>query len=199
MSTVRHDPYDNTIQDVYHDTSVAVARRKISPFAIVVSLAVVLLLGVVGWGIYQNQQDTRTSGEAPDFSLKTYEGETLQLSSFKGENVVVLNFWQSNCPPCHDEAPMLNRVYAAYKDKGVVFIGINAKDPDKLALAYIAQYGIEYYNGLDIGDKIQGAYRTTGYPETFIIDREGNIQRHFNGPPSEAVLRAEIEKALVNS
>ena len=64
-------------------------------------------------------------------------------------------------------------------DKGVVFIGVNSKDPDKLAHEYLAEYGITYANGLDIGDRIQRAYNTAGYPETFIIDRNGEITKHF--------------------
>lgn len=201
-----NDPYTNEPNDLYisdvAESSTDASsnpKRRFSPFAIVVIVATVLLIAVVAYGIYQNQLDTRSSGEAPDFALKTYDGDTINLSDFEGNTVVVINFWQSNCAPCHDEAPMLVRVYNEYKSKGVEFIGVNAKDPDKLALEYIDQYDIAYINGLDIGDKIQKSFRTTGYPETFIIDREGNILRHFPGPPSEAVLRAEIERALETS
>lgn len=188
------DPYD-----LYASSGVDNAEPKkarFSPFMIVIVLAVLLLSGVVAYGIYQNTLDTRTSGEAPDFSLTTYDGDKIQLSDFRGDKVVVINVWQSNCPPCHDEAPMLVRVWEEYKAKGVVFIGVNAKDPDSVARDYLAQYGITYPNGLDIGDRIQDEYRTTGYPETFIIDRDGMIQWHIPGPPSEATLRAQIDRVL---
>jgi cytochrome c biogenesis protein CcmG/thiol:disulfide interchange protein DsbE len=202
-TTLPQDPYSEEPVDLYGNTiddsasPITEQRRRIfTPFGIVVIVASLLLIGVVAYGIYQNNLDTLTEGEAPNFEIQTYDGDAFQLADYRGEKVVVINFWQSNCPPCHDEAPMLVRVWEEYRNKGVVFVGVNAKDPDKLALDYIAQYDITYPNGLDVGDKIQQAYRTTGYPETFIIDRDGNITRHFPGPPSEAVLRAEIEEAL---
>ena len=198
MTTLPHDPYADltTTPEPHAPTNTSASSRRITPFSVVIVMAVVLLIGVVGWGIYQNELDTRNQGEAPDFTLRTYDGDNLKLSSLRGNKVVVINFWQSNCAPCHDEAPMLVRLAEEYADDGVIFIGINSKDPDKLALAYLEQYGITYPNGLDVGDKIQEAFRTTGYPETFIIDRDGNIQRHFAGPPSEIELRAEIERVL---
>jgi cytochrome c biogenesis protein CcmG/thiol:disulfide interchange protein DsbE len=213
---VHNDPY---IDDPYADNSVeqpseAKTGRLISPFGVVIIMVAVLLIGVVAYGIYQNQLDTRSEGPAPDFSIQVYNSdnidftnaeaqlaysnETILLSQFEGNTVVVLNFWQSNCAPCHDEAPMLVQVYEDYSDQGVVFIGINAKDSDRLAHEYLAQYNITYPNGLDRGDQIQTDYRTTGYPETFIIDLNGDIQRHFAGQPSETELRREIDKALQN-
>lgn len=210
-------PSDAYMDDPYADHSMAqtpkAKGRLITPFGVVIIIAAVLLLGVVGYGIYQNELDTRTDGPAPDFSLQIYNNddidysesesqlafsdETIRLSQFEGNSVVVLNFWQSNCPPCHEEARMLVRVYEDYRDQGVIFIGINAKDSDRLATEYLAQYNITYPNGLDRGDEIQKEYRTTGYPETFIIDLNGEIQRHFAGPPaSENELRSEIDKAL---
>jgi cytochrome c biogenesis protein CcmG/thiol:disulfide interchange protein DsbE len=191
------DPY---VEDLYAEETElqeeATSGFKISPFMVVIVAAVVLLLAVAAWGIYQNNLDTRKSGEAPDFTINTYDGDEFKLSDYRGEAVVVINVWQSNCPPCHDEAPALVRVWEAYRDKGVMFVGIDAKDPDYLALEYIEQYGITYPNGLDVGDRIQDDYRTTGYPETFIIDRDGMIQRHFAGPVTEATLRAEIDRVL---
>jgi cytochrome c biogenesis protein CcmG/thiol:disulfide interchange protein DsbE len=204
------DPYADN--DATAQTTQAENGRLISPFAVVIIIAAILLISVVAYGIYQNELDTRTDGPAPDFSIQIYNSddidftdadaqlafsnETIQLAQFEGNSVVVLNFWQSNCPPCHDEAPMLVNVYEDYRDQGVVFIGINAKDSDRLAHEYLAQYNITYPNGLDRGDQIQTDYRTTGYPETFIVDLNGDIQHHFSGQPSENQLRAEIDKAL---
>lgn len=198
-----YDPYaenkDSIEDDAPHLNDEMAEKSRFflfSPFAIVVMVFIVLFTVVVILGVYRNQQETLKSGEAPDFTLATYEGDEIKLSEYEGNQVVVINFWQTNCAPCHEEAPMLVRVYEAYKDQGVIFIGVNAKDPDKLALEYLADYDITYPNGLDIGDRIQGIFRTTGYPETFVIDRDGNIQRHFAGPPAETILRDEIDRAL---
>jgi cytochrome c biogenesis protein CcmG/thiol:disulfide interchange protein DsbE len=192
------DPYGDAELEGQAATSTN-KNRLMTPFGIVIVVAVLLIGAMVVWGIYQNEQDTVNQGPAPNFSLKTYDGQDIRLSDFKDQNVVVINFWQTNCPPCHEEAPMLVRVYEDYRDEGVIFIGVNAKDPDKLALEYLDQYNIEYINGLDIGDKIQEMYRTTGYPETFVIDRNGEIVRHYPGQPSEISLRSTIDNALEQS
>ena len=112
-------PSDPYMDDPYADHSATQSPnakgRLITPFGIVILVAVVLLLGVVGYGIYQNELDTRTDGPAPDFSIQVYNNddidytdsqaqiafsdETIHLSQFEGNSVIVLNFWQSNCPP----------------------------------------------------------------------------------------------------
>lgn len=188
-------------------------KRLITPFGVVVMLAVIGLIGVVAYGIYRNEQDTLSEGQAPDFALTVYDdddieyseadaemlfsGQDIRLSDFEG--VVVINLWQSNCPPCHEEAEMLVRVYEDYLDDGVIFIGVNAKDPDSVAHDYLAQYNITYPNGLDRGDRFQADYRTKGYPETFVIDANGEIVSHYAGLVTEADLRNDIEQAIQRS
>jgi cytochrome c biogenesis protein CcmG/thiol:disulfide interchange protein DsbE len=199
-----YDPYadDTPLPDEYADDNQPVTeetqkRRFLTPFGIVILLVVAAFVGVIGYGIYENEQDTLGPGDdAPDFTVTTFDGEELRLANFEEDKVVVLNFWHNECPPCHDEAHTLENVYRAYQEAGVVFIGINAKDPQAVADKFIQQYNITYPNGLDSGDKIHDEYRTTGWPETFIIDRDGVIQMHHAGPISDSKLRLEIEKAL---
>ncbi|MBI5928081.1 MAG: TlpA family protein disulfide reductase [Chloroflexi bacterium] len=193
---------DTEVYDAYADNAPAQApakNRMMTPFAIVVVVGVLLISAMVAWGIYRNEQEPLNDGPAPDFSLKTYDNQNIRLSDYKGKNVVVINFWQTNCPPCHEEAPMLVNVYNDYKDQGVVFIGVNAKDPDKLALDYIDQYDITYLNGLDVGDKIQGMYRTDGYPETIVVSLDGQVLVHYIGQPNETAFRRLLDQALEQS
>lgn len=198
-------PIDLYGAEVSADGSLPIEKAKkrfiFSPFGLVIMAAVVLFVGVIAYGIYQNEQGAVKVGEAaPDFTLKTYDGEEIKLSEYRGNTVVVLNFWHSQCPPCHDEAETLESVYKAYKDQGVIFIGINVKDPDRVAFEFMDKYGITYPNGLDIADKInKEKYRITGYPETFIVDREGIVRLHHVGPISDTKLRLEIEEALGQS
>ena len=70
---------------------------------------------------------------AAPFSLTTLEGQPLSLADQRGK-VVVLNFWASWChPACYDEAPALERTWLAYKDKGVMVIGVNVQDTEEPA------------------------------------------------------------------
>jgi cytochrome c biogenesis protein CcmG/thiol:disulfide interchange protein DsbE len=135
------------------------------------------------------------SGPAPDFTLDSYDGDTLTLSGLRGQ-VVVVNFWASWCVPCADEAPGLEKAWQAYRDQGVMFIGVDYVDSDAEGRKFIEKYGITYPNGPDLGNRISDAYAIQGVPETFIIDRQGEVAFFAMRPLSFEELSAEIEKAL---
>lgn len=167
-----------------------------TPFGIVVILTAALMIAVVAWGVYQNSLTQLTDGPAPDFNLPLLGQEgNFKLSDHRG-HVVVINFWGSWCPPCREEAPMLQRTYEFYQDRGVVFVGMDVKDIESDALAYIDEFNITYPNVKDIGGRMEDAYRTTGVPETFIVNKEGEITKFFYAKPPEEDLRAAIEAAL---
>lgn len=190
-----YDPYDTTAQP---QTPPKASFRWFSPANVIIVIAVALILGIVSYGIYQNEQGAIEPGdEAPDFTLITYDEEEFRLSDHEGQNVVVINFWHNECPPCHQEAEDLQDVYVSYQGQDVVFIGVNVKDPERIAREFMTRYGVTYPNGLDRGDKInKDLYRTTGWPETFIINRQGIVTLHQVGPISSSKLSAEIDKAL---
>lgn len=133
--------------------------------------------------------------EAPDFVLTLFDGERLSLSSLRGRPVV-LNFWASWCPPCKQEAPVLERGWRAYQDKGVIFLGIDVQDTEAAARRFMETYGITFRNGPDQGNRIAPAYGITGIPETFFISRDGLLVRRWIGPISDPVLTAYIEELL---
>lgn len=145
--------------------------------SIILWVGILLLVGlfsVFSWGL-QERKSTQLSGDmAPLFELTTFEGETISLADLRGQ-VVVVNFWASWCVECYKEAALLEQAYQHFKDQGVVFIGVDYLDTVKEALAYMEQYGITYPSGQDIGTKISRNYRLTGVPETFFIDRKGQI------------------------
>lgn len=134
-------------------------------------------------------------GLAPDFELTTFEGQKILLSDLRGQ-AVVINFWASWCVPCREEAPILEATWREYRDKGVVFIGVDYLDPENDARGYIKEFGITYPNGPDLGTRISQAYRIQGVPETFFIDRQGKIQDLFIGPLNQPELRRRIESLL---
>jgi cytochrome c biogenesis protein CcmG/thiol:disulfide interchange protein DsbE len=135
------------------------------------------------------------SGPAPDFTLTSYDGETITLSGLRGQ-VVVINFWASSCDYCADEASDLERAWQDYCDQGVVFVGVDFKDSDAEGRKFIERYGITYPNGPDLGNRISDMYVIVGMPETFIIDRQGEIVFFAMRPLSFEELSAEIEKLL---
>jgi cytochrome c biogenesis protein CcmG/thiol:disulfide interchange protein DsbE len=81
-------------------------------------------------------------------------------------------------------------------DRGVVVLGIDYLDTEAPALAYLKQYDVTYPNGIDLQQRIAKAYRITGVPETFFIDRDGIVREVVVAPLTEAQLRAKIEALI---
>ncbi|MBN1565404.1 MAG: TlpA family protein disulfide reductase [Anaerolineae bacterium] len=199
----------NWLQDMTEDAPRTAdggpVEQKFSTMSIVGMVAIVALLVMIGYLLHQRGKSTVTEGPAPKFSVTVfdyapldYRGEQIKLADLKGQ-VVVINFWASYCGPCRDEAPLLENMYRAYKDQGVVFLGINTDDVELEALGYLAEYDITYPNAPDTGGKIsEDLYRTTGIPETFVIDKNGDIAWSIPGPIMDGGrdLRDEIDQAL---
>lgn len=168
---------DNLIDNTQDQQPV---RRGLGLGSIVLILGILSVIGVVGAQLHNRGQTTRTSGPAPDFTITTYHGETFRLADQRGK-VVVLNFWGSWCGPCRDEAPDLQAVHEAYGDD-IVMVGVTYLDNDvRAVMAFIEEYGLTYLNGPDDRLRIADSYRITGAPETFVIDQDGRIVRHFLG------------------
>ncbi len=155
-------------------------------------LAFLVFLGV---GLYHRSLDQVQSGIAPDFELTTFDGQTVRLSALRGQ-VVVINFWASWCLPCRQEAPILEATWREYRDRDVVFIGVDYLDTETEARAYLAEFNNTYPNGPDLGTRIAQAYRIKGVPETYFVDRKGQLQGVFIGPLTQDELHRRIESLL---
>ncbi|GAA1979939.1 TlpA disulfide reductase family protein [Catenulispora subtropica] len=115
----------------------------------------------------------------PMLSGTTLDGAKLDLNTFKGK-VMVVNLWGSWCPPCQREAPYLEHAYEAYKDKGVQFVGIDTRDDQAQARAFVADKQIGYPNLVDGDDeslltKLVGITSLQNVPSTIIVDKDGKI------------------------
>lgn len=161
---------------------------------LVLALAV-FFVALLAYGLINAGDQRVEEGKAPDFTLTSFDGETLRLADMQGE-VVVLNFWATWCISCKDEAVDLELAWQDYKDQGVRFIGVDYLDQEPLNLQWLEQYGITYPNGPDIQGRIYSAYGVGGLPETFVIDQQGNVTKAFVGATTRAALSAEIEKLL---
>jgi len=171
---------------------------------VVVVAAVLGLLGLLVWDV--------AHGTGPGVAQKVDEGKIvtapkldlprldasgrLSLASLRGK-VVVVNFWESYCIPCKEEARRVAATARAWKQKGVVFVGVNAFDTKSAARAYLRRYGVDYPTIRDgVGDTF-GRWGVTGVPETFFIDRHGRVvPPHIAGPASRKDLERGIRRAL---
>lgn len=161
-------------------------------------IGVLLLLGLVAAfarGLTKTESTQLSGATAPLFVMSTFEGEEIALADLRGQ-VVVINFWASWCVECYKEAALLEEAYQDYRAQGVVFLGVDYLDTEKEALAYMARYGITYPSGPDIGSKISDAYHITGVPETFFIDKNGQIVHVQIGPIERPQLYGLLERLV---
>jgi cytochrome c biogenesis protein CcmG/thiol:disulfide interchange protein DsbE len=133
---------------------------------------------------------------APDFELSSLEDvKPIRLSSFRG-HVVVLNFWASWCAPCRIEAPGLRRVSERYRDEGVRFLGIDYRDDEAAARAFVDEFRLQYPSVSDLSGSLAYDFQLIGFPTTFIIDPEGTIRYRFVGYLDEALLENAVNDVL---
>ena len=173
-------------------------QKLATAIVIIVSVG---FLGFLVWGMLNKQPLTGLSGitmlnrPAPDFTLTTFKGTTISLEGLTGKPIVI-NFWASWCPPCRIEAPLLERTWRAYKNRDVVFIGVDVQDREKDALNYIREFDITYPNGPDPTGEISIDYGVSGLPVTFFVSRKGEIVRRWVGAIERSVLISSIEEIM---
>ncbi len=171
------------------------SRVRIRPGAFLASFGLLILLVILGWGLAKSRQGQLQQGIAPDFTLTGYDGRSVTLSQLRGK-VVIINFWASWCVPCREEAAYLEETWRKYQDQGVVFIGVDYADTEKEARAYIQEFQITYINGPDLGTRISQAYNIKGVPETFYVDKDGQLRGQTIGPLKAPQLDDKINVLL---
>jgi len=152
------------------------------------------LLVVVAMVLLRKQQGPVTVGQKPpSFTLTTFDGQQIGPDEMAGK-VILVNFWASWCKPCEQEAPDLEAAWRYYQPRGdVLFLGIAWTDTESASLDFIKKFGVTYPNGPDIGTVISQAYRTTGVPETYVIDKNGKLASVKLSPYTSL---AEIQSAI---
>jgi len=153
---------------------------------------------VAGKGIITSVKaaDRKQPGEV---SGRTLDGEQVSLSDFRGK-VVVVNVWGSWCGPCRAEAPMLARASRDLAGNGVVFLGIDSRDPSKdAAKAFVRRFDIPYASLYDQQGATLLAFRGTltpnSVPSTVVVDPQGRVAGSVLGNLSRTTLDDLVEDA----
>jgi len=164
------------------------------------SLIALLVYGVGALSPSRTLDDALASGQhplAPDaaLGLPALGGGGLQtLGAHRGE-VVVLNFWASWCPPCEEEAPLLERAQPTLARVRATVLGVAYKDATSDSRSFARRYRLSYPNLRDSTGAFAHAYGTDKLPETFIIDRSGRVVAISRGEVNSAFLERAIRLA----
>jgi len=132
--------------------------------------------------------------DAPSFELVSLDGETVRLSDFEGQPLVI-NFWATWCKPCAQEHPNLIAAAERYEAQGVGFVGMLYDDNVTKAKEYLSWAGSAYPTVVDVGGAVADAYGVTGVPETYFISANGMIVDKV----AEPLLRSEDLDARIVS
>jgi peroxiredoxin len=154
---------------------------------------VLLIAALAGVAALQSaQRDRRLGYAAPDFALPDLQGKQHRLSDYHGK-VVFLNLWTTWCPPCRMEMPAMERLYQRLRERDFVMLAVSEDEGGASVVApFVAELGLTFPILLDPDARLSPRFGVTGYPETFVIDRAGNVVNHFIGPAawhSEEMLR----------
>jgi peroxiredoxin len=128
--------------------------------------------------------------------LTDLQGRPIRLADLRGK-AVWLNFWASWCPPCQAETPVIRDVADAYRDRGLVVIGISVQEssPDNVA-AYARRYQLDYTIAADSTGQIFRRYGPRGLPTSIFIGPEGAVHAFVLAPLSERGAVVQVEAIL---
>jgi cytochrome c biogenesis protein CcmG, thiol:disulfide interchange protein DsbE len=187
-------------------------RRLLSPVPIAVVCAVGALVGLLAYGLAQNEPDrgveqalargerkTAPALELPRLPVSAKRasdsGGDISLADYRGQ-VVVLNFWASWCDPCRKESPLLEQWHRRMAPQGGTVLGVDVLDVTGDALDFIRRYDLSYPMLKDKDGDTLESYGVVAYPETFVIDRKGRIAAVRRGPVDAAFLRTKVAPLL---
>lgn len=193
-----------------------------TPGRIVATAIVFTLIVTIGYTLFSGHRDeatdtrlllpgTQTSNSSSatmpaDFDVRTLDGGTIKLSSYRGK-VVVMDFWATWCGPCRQETPQLARIARENHDRGVEVIGLHINDRGKSSLddihKFIDSYGIGYTVGFATDEMFTsylGAEDDT-IPQTLVFGRDGRLIKHLigYGPSHGKALDEAVNQALAGS
>jgi len=162
-----------------------------------VAMTIAGLLALLVFRLVHQEPPPRVGAVAPSFTLQVINGKReIRLSAFRGRPVV-LNFWASWCPPCKEEAPLLEKTWLRFGPQGVEFLGVDFHDVTSDAMRFIAAHALTFPILQDgSGNVTTGLYGVTQAPETFVISRTGHVVLHIAGPIDQLILRTKLEPAL---
>jgi peroxiredoxin len=130
---------------------------------------------------------------APDFAVPDLAGQAVRLSALRGK-VVLLNLWTTWCPPCREEMPSMEQLYARLHDRDFELLAVSQdEDGKRVVEPFVREMKLSFPVLIDPEHQVGDRYGVWGYPESFVIDRNGYVVERVIGPRDWAA-PAEIAK-----
>lgn len=172
--------------------------RTVKRAILLAGLASLAVGGVAGVTVLRRDLVTVGVGsKAPDFTAYTLDSVSRRkgLDDYAGQ-VVLLNLWATWCAPCRVEMPSIQNLHDAYASRGlkVVAVSVDAGGTEQQIRGFTDSLGLSFEILHDSTGGIQQRYKTTGVPETVVIDRDGVIRKrvrgavHWDSPANRALV-----------
>lgn len=147
------------------------------------SIAILCLIVCIFCVVCTNK-NSKPTGTANDFTLKSLDGDEYTLSNLKNQ-VIIVDFWATWCPPCRKEIPHLIEIYNKYKDNGLIILGISTEEKGTLE-AFRREYNINYPILLGTNEVFQ-KFGVSSIPHTLFIDKKGKVRKVQIGYADELI------------
>jgi peroxiredoxin len=178
-------------------------RRQLAVGLVVLGVVIGVAYGATRY-LRKELFPVELGSKAPDFTASTLDSvpREKRLADYRGK-VLMINVWATWCLPCRVEMPSIEALNKAYASKGLKIVAVSIDDPgtDATIRAFVKQYGLTFEVLHDPTKRISDLYDITGYPETFIVGKDGVIRKKlmsatdWNSPEA----RALVDRLLVES
>ena len=173
----------------------AVSARTFAVF-----IGVIAVIGLLAYGVISKGHGSLQDGDAAPVAelpaLGGAAGQTGSIADYKGKWVLI-NVWASWCDPCRDEAPDLERFSREHQGDNFEILGVDTKDDQGSAQKFVEEFGLTYPQLHDgSGDYADDDLLTTGVPENFLVDPDGNVAIAIHGQVTPELLSEQIAPRL---
>lgn len=146
-------------------------------------------------GSVQEMGNIKVGQLAPDFTLQDLSGHAVTLSAYRGQKVVLIDFWATWCGPCRMAMPGLQELADKYHDHGLEILSVNQGEPADHVRDFIQHEKYTFHVVLDQNQAVGEQYGVQGIPTLVLVDKKGIVRWIRVGySPDEDDLKKLVEK-----
>jgi cytochrome c biogenesis protein CcmG/thiol:disulfide interchange protein DsbE len=169
---------------------IGIMKKKPSRLPYAIAVVALALVVVLAWVNRDRLNPVAPGTRAPGFQVADLAGDPVSLDDYRGK-VVLVNIWATNCPPCRQEMPSMQRLYESVQSDDFEILAISVdgemgqSGPGGFlggdVQAFVDELALTFSILRDPSGEIQRTYQTTGLPESFLVGRDGIIYKKVTG------------------